>query len=444
MRIGAIACLTAALSFAATVSQAAENVSSFTLENGLRLVVIEDHRAAAVTHMVWYNVGAADEAPGQSGVAHFLEHLLFRGTDDLEPGEFSRIVRANGGSGNAFTSWDYTGYFQRIASDRLGLMMQMEADRMRDLALTEAEVAPELQVILEERSQRVDNDPGGLFGEQRRAALYLNHPYGRPIIGWRHEIEQLTKEKVRAFYDLHYAPNNAIVIVAGDVFPKDALALAKEHYGVLEPNFDIPVRVRPQEPPQIAERRVMFSDPRVATPYISRSYLAPERDTGAQEEAAALTILAELLGGSSQTSVMGRKLQFEAQSALFTAAFYGGVSLDDSSFGLVVVPTPDRSLQEAEADLDRVIAEFLTEGIDQDQFDRIKMQIRASEIYERDSVQSVARKYGTALTSGLTLEDVAAWPGILAAVTPEDVMAAATKVFDRDKAVTGYLMKEGS
>ncbi len=444
MRTIVTACLAGALSLAATITQAAENVSSFTLDNGLRLVVIEDHRAAAVTHMVWYNVGAADETAGESGVAHFLEHLLFQGTDDLEPGEFSRIVRANGGSGNAFTSWDYTGYFQRVASDRLGLMMQMEADRMRDLTLTDAEVLPELQVILEERSQRVDNDPGALFSEQRRAALYLNHPYGRPIIGWRHEMEQLTKEGVRAFYDLHYAPNNAIVIVAGDVFPEDALKLAQEHYGPLAANPDLPERVRPQEPPQIAERRLLFSDPRVATPYVSRSYLAPERDAGAQEEAAALTILAEVLGGSGQTSVMGRKLQFEDQTALYTSAFYSGLSLDDSQFGLVVVPTAGRSLEEAEADMDRVIAQFMEEGIDQEQFDRIKMQIRAGKIYERDSVQSVARSYGAALTSGLTIQDVADWPKILDAVTPDDVMQAAARVFDRKKAVTGYMMQEGS
>jgi len=442
MRALSAAFLTGLIGIWASAALAAQNVSSFTLDNGLKLVVIEDHRAAAVTHMVWYRAGAADEPPGKSGIAHFLEHLLFQGTDDLAPGEFSEIVRANGGSGNAFTSWDYTGYFQRVAADRLGLMMQMEADRMRDLRLLEEEVLPERQVILEERSQRIDNNAGGLFSEQRRAALYLNHPYGTPIIGWRHEIEGLTKQDARDFYDEFYAPNNAIVVVAGDVYPEDALALAQEYYGVLAPNPDLKPRARPQEPPAIAERRVMFSDPRVASPYVIREYSAPERNPGAQDEPAALTILAGLLGGNSQTSVLGRKLQFETEAAVYTSAFYSGLALDSGSFGLLVVPSTGRTLAEAEADMDRVIAEFMAEGVDPEQFERIKMQIRAADIYERDSVQGLARRYGAALSSGLTLDDIAAWPAALTAVTPEDVMAAAERVFDKRQSVTGYLMRQ--
>ena len=431
--------LAAVFAVPAAMATAAENVTSFMLENGLQLVVIEDHRAAAVTHMAWYRVGSADEPPGKSGIAHFLEHLMFKGTDDLEPGEFSRVVRANGGSDNAFTSYDYTGYFQRVAADRLGLMMQMEADRMRDLVLTEEEVAPELQVILEERSQRTDSSPGGLFGEQRRAAMYLNHPYGRSVIGWRHEMEGLTLQDAVDFYDEHYAPNNAIVIVAGDVYPEDALALAKEHYGPIAANPDLKPRVRPAEPPHIAERRVVYEDPRVSTPYVIRSYLAPERNAGDQKTAAALTFLAEILGGSSQTSVLGRSLQFVDPTALFTTAFYSGLSLDHGEFGVLVAPVEGRSLEEAEDDMDRVIAEFMETGVDLEQFERIKMQIRASEIYELDSVQGTARKYGAALTSGLTIEDVQAWPEVLQAVPPEDIMEAAAQVFDRRRAVTGFL-----
>jgi zinc protease len=417
MRVLHSTLLAAVLAVPAALASAAENVTSFMLDNGLQLVVIEDHRAAAVTHMAWYKVGSADEPPGKSGIAHYLEHLMFKGTDDLAPGEFSETVRANGGSDNAFTSWDYTGYFQRIAADRLGLMMQMEADRMLDLRLTEEDVAPELQVILEERSQRTDSNPGGLFGEQRRAAMYLNHPYGRPIIGWRHEMEGLTRDDAKAFYFEHYAPNNAIIIVAGDVYPEDALALAEQHYGPLTANPDLAERVRPTEPPHIAERRVVYRDARVSTPYVIRSYLAPERDAGAQETAAALTFLAEILGGSSQTSVLGQALQFGEATALFTSA-----------------------LEDAEADMDREIAEFMETGVNLEQFERIKMQIRASEIYDRDSVQGTARRYGAALTSGLTIADVQAWPDVLQSVTPENVMAAAEMVFDRRKSVTGYLL----
>lgn len=428
---------------AATPLAAAEDVTTYTLENGMEIVVIEDHRAAAITNMVWYRTGAADEPAGKSGIAHYLEHLLFKGTDDLAPGEFSATVQANGGSDNAFTSWDYTGYFQRIAADRLELMLKMEADRMVDLVLTEEIVAPELDVILEERSQRVDSSAGGLFGEQRRAAQYMNHPYAIPIIGWRHEMEQLTKQDALDFYETFYAPNNAILIVAGDVEPEEVLALAQTHFGPIPSNPDLPERVRPSEPPQLAERRIAYADPRVAQPYVIRTYLAPERDAGAQETAAALTLLAELLGGSSATSFLGEKLEFETQRAVYTSAFYSGVSLDATTFGLITVPAEGVSLAEAEAELDSAVAEFMASEIDAEALDRIKMQIRASEIYGRDNVGSRARTYGTALTSGLTVADVQAWPDILEAVTAEDIKAAGEMVFDKRKAVTGWLMREG-
>lgn len=428
-----------ALGLSAAPGLAAEDgVTTFTLDNGMDVVVISDTRAPVAVHMVWYRVGSADEPPGKSGIAHYLEHLMFKGTDELGPGEFSAVVEAQGGTDNAFTSFDYTGYFQRVAADRVDLMMQMEADRMTDLVLTEELAAPELGVVLEERAQRTDSNPGALFGEQRRAALYLNHPYGRPIIGWRSEIEGLTQQDALDFYADHYAPNNAILIVAGDVTPEDVRAMAEKHYGPIPANPAITERVRPAEPPHLAERRITFEDPRIAQPYVVRTYLAPERDPGAQEEAAALLYLADLLGGDSATSLMGQALEFEQSNAVYTSAWYGGLSYDDTEFGLVVVPTPGRTLEEAEADMDAVIARFLEEGPDPEAFARIKTQIRASEIYALDSLQSRARRYGEALTAGLTVEDVDAWPDILQAVTPEDVMAAARRVFDKRRAVTGF------
>lgn len=419
-----------------------EKVTTFTLDNGMEAVVIENHRAPVVTHMVWYRAGAADEPPGSSGVAHFLEHLLFKGTESLEPGEFSRVVAENGGTDNAFTSQDQTAYFQRVASDRLERMMEMEADRMVNLRIREEDIQTERQVILEERNQRVENEPGALFGEQVGAALYLNHPYGVPVIGWKHEMEGLDREAALAFYEKNYAPNNAILVVAGDVDPAEVRALAEEHYGSLEPNPEVgEARARPQEPPQRAERRLTYADPRVAQPYLMRSYLAPERDPGDQERAAALTILAEVLGGG-QTSVLNRELQFEMQAAIYTSAFYDGTQLDDTRFGLVVVPAEGVSLEAAEAELDRVIAEFMEEGVDPDQLERIKFQIRAQQIYALDNSDGIARRYGSALTSGLTVEDVQAWPEILESVTEQDILAAAADVFNRDRAVTGYLTGE--
>lgn len=420
----------------------AETVTDFTLENGMEVVVIEDHRAPVVTHMVWYRVGAADEPAGHSGIAHFLEHLMFKGTDTMAAGEFSDTVEAQGGDDNAFTSWDYTAYFQRVAADRLDLMMQMEADRMRNLQLTEEDVTTERQVILEERSQRTDSDPDALFGEQRRAAQYQNHRYGVPIIGWRHEMEQLDRDDALAFYERYYAPNNAILVVAGDVTPEAVRAMAEEHYGPLQPTEGLQPRMRPTEPPQLAERRLSFSDPRVAQPYVIRSYLAPERNAGDQKQAAALTLLAELLGGSGTTSVLAKALQFGDAKAVYTSAFYDGGSLDVGSFGLAIVPVPGVSLQEAEEAMDGVIAQFLEDGVNPEDFERIKVQIRAADIYARDNVDGLARRYGQALTTGLTVQDVKDWPAVLDAVTPEEVLAAAREVLDRRQAVTGWLVQD--
>ena len=423
----------------AAPAQATDDVTSFTLENGLELVVIEDHRAPVVTHMIWYRTGAADETPGHSGIAHFFEHLMFQGTDDLAPGEFSNTVEAQGGNDNAFTSWDYTAYFQRVAADRLGLMMQMEAERMRDLILSEEDVATERQVIIEERSQRTDSNPGALLSEQMAAAQFLNHPYGRPIIGWMHEITALDRDDALAFYTANYAPNNAIVVVAGDVTPEDARALAETHYGPLQPSDAITARLRPSEPPQLAERRIVLTDERVSEPYVIRSYLATERNPGDQRKAAALTLLAELLGGNPTTSVFARELQFGQAVATWSAAFYDGTSVDADTFGVYIMPVPGVPLAKAEAAMDAVIDKFLTEGVDPEELDRIKTQVRASTIYARDDAGGLARLYGQALAVGLTVQDVQDWPDILQSVTEAEIMAAATEVFDRKRAVTGWL-----
>ncbi len=421
--------------------KASELVTDFMLDNGMQVVVVEDHRAPVVMHMVWYKAGSADEQPGVSGIAHFLEHLLFKSTDNMESGEFSATVAANGGRDNAFTSYDMTAYHQRVASDRLELMMTMESDRMVNLRLQAHEVETERDVIIEERNQRVENSPGALFREQLSAAQYQNHRYGVPIIGWMHEMEDLSLEDARAFYDTYYAPNNAILLVAGDVDPNEVKALAEQYYGVIPANPHLPERVRTKEPPQISPRRLAYNDPRVAQPYVTRSYLAPERNPGDQKTAAALTMLAEVLGGG-QTSVLSQKLQFEQQKVVYAASWYNGTSLDETTLDLVVVPVPGVSLQEAEDAMDAVVAEFIETGVDSAQLERIKMQLRASQIYERDNVSSVANRYGRALTAGLEIADVQAWPGVLAAVTEEDIIAAAKMVFDKRKSVTGWLMGE--
>jgi len=422
------------------VAAQAEDVTTYRLDNGMEVVVIEDNRAPVVVQMLWYKVGSADEPAGKSGVAHVLEHLLFKATDVLESGEFSAIVAANGGSDNAFTSYDYTAYFQRVASDRLELMMQMESNRMNNLRLTQEDVVTERQVVLEERNQRTENSPDALAREQFRVALFQNSRYGVPVIGWKQEVEQIDLEDTLDFYDLYYSPNNAILVVAGDVQPDDVLALAEKYYGVIPAEDQLPVRERPQEPPQRAERRITYVDERVSQPYLVRSYLAPERDPGAQSEAAALVYLAELLGGSSFTSALGQALQFDTQTAIYTNASYSGSWLDDAIFSFAVVPSEGVALSNAEAAMDTVISDFLESEIDPERMESIRTQLRASEIYALDNVQGLAQRYGAALSQSLTVQDVKAWPDVLQAVTEDDIKAVAAKVFNRDQAVTGWIV----
>src|SRR5437764_5120883 len=255
------------VTFASTIrTDAAPNISHFTLGNGLEVVVIPDHRTPVVTHMVWYRVGAADETAGKSGLAHFLEHLMFKGTNKNPQGLFSQTVATIGGQENAFTSSDYTGYFQRVTRERLRTLMEFESDRMTGLVLTDDVVKPELQVVLEEQNMRVANNPAARLSEQMEASLFLNHPYRRPIIGWRQEIEKLTREDALEFYKRFYTPNNAVLIVAGDVSAEEVEKLAEDTYGKVSRITETGPRIRPQEPVHEAARTVTLADPRVTQP----------------------------------------------------------------------------------------------------------------------------------------------------------------------------------
>lgn len=430
-----------ALAVVATAARAEQPVTAFTLDNGMDVVVIEDHRAPVVTHMVWYRVGAADEPRGVSGIAHFLEHLMFKGTDEIPDGEFSKIIAANGGEDNAFTSQDYTGYFQRIAADRLELVMKMEADRMVDVEITEAHVATEREVILEERNSRTDNSPDALFSEQMSAALYLNHAYGIPVIGWRHEMEALDLADVKEFYARYYAPDNAILVVAGDVAPERVRELAETYYGPLKPSGN-PPDSRALEPPQLAPRRVAMEDPRVRQDYVMRSYLVPAYDPADPKTSAALMLFASILG-DGVASRLSQNLQLDQKIAIGTGAWYSPRSRDVTSLSLYGVPAPEHTLEEIEAALDAQLAELIETGPTQEELDRIKRVLRAQRIFAQDSVNSLARRYGAALAMGFSLEDIQQWPDVVESVTIEDIRTAAEAHLELNASVTGVLRRGG-
>ena len=416
------------------------DVAHFTLANGLEIVVVPDHRTPVVTHMTWYKVGSADETPGKSGLAHFLEHLMFKGTAKNPEGKFSQTVSALGGQENAFTTADYTGYFQRIARQHLETMMTFEADRMTGLVLSEENVIPELKVVLEEYNMRVANSPDARLGEQIAAALYLNSPYGRPVIGWRHEIEKLTREDALAFYRRFYSPNNAVVVIAGDVTADDVKALAEKTYAKVPRVSDIKPRARPQEPPPVAPRTVMLADPRVAQPSMQRSYLVPSYATSKQD-AQALEVLAHILGSGS-TSRLYRALVVDQRLATNAGGFYQGSALDDTRFGVYAIPQPGIAFPPVEAAIDEVIADLIKNGVNAEELDRAKTRMIADAVYAQDNQAALARWYGVALTTGATVDDVKAWPDRIRGVTAEQVRDAARTWLDRRRSVTGYLVKQ--
>ena len=411
---------------------------TFTLDNGLEVVVLTNRRAPIVTHMLWYKVGAADEPLGKSGIAHFLEHLMFKGTETLGPGEFSDIVARNGGQENAFTSYDYTGYFQTVAKDRLEIVMKYEADRMTNLKLNDEVVLPERDVVLEERSSRVDREPSSQLGEALRAVLFLNHPYGLPVIGWEEEIRTLTSEDAIAFYRRWYAPNNAVLIVAGDVDADEVRALAETYYGVI-PARELPVRQRPPEPEQNAARRVTLEHERVRQPAVTISYLAPSYQAGASEYAEALQVLDEILGSGS-TSRLYRSLVVEQAVAAGAGSGYGASSLDLSTFTLFGSPRPGVPLDKVEAALREELARLLEDGVSEEEVEVAKRRMVASAVYARDSLGSGPRIFGRALTTGETVESVESWPERIEAVTVEQVNDAAKAVFDDRHSATGILL----
>ncbi len=437
----AVAALAAAALAGSARAASGPPITDFTLPNGLEVVVIPDHRTPVVTHMVWYKVGSADETPGKSGLAHFLEHLMFKGTAKNPAGRFSQVVATIGGQENAFTTADYTGYFQRVPRGELKTMMEFEADRMTGLVLDESEVRPELKVVLEEHNMRVANNPGARLGEQMDAALYLNHPYGRPVIGWRQEIERLDREDALAFYRRFYTPNNAILVVAGDVTAAEVRALAEATYGKVARVAEIKPRLRPQEPVQEAARTVTLADPRVTQPTVSRYYLVPSSTTARPGESEALDVLSHILGRGAnsrlyQTLVVGKGIAVNA------GASYDGTALDTTRMSVHGTPKPGTTSAQLEEAIDAVLAEIIEKGVTADELERAKSRLIADAVYANDNQRMMAQWYGASLATGATVEQVRTWPDRIRQVSAEAVHEAARRWLDKRRSVTGYLVKD--
>ena len=417
------------------------DVSDFRLANGLEVVVIPDHRTPVVTHMVWYRNGSADDPIGKSGIAHFLEHLMFKGTEKHPQGEFSNVVAELGGQENAFTSVDYTAYYQRVAKEHLETVMAFEADRMQGLVLSDDVVGPERDVVIEERRMRTDTDPGAQLGEAVAATLFTQHPYGKPIIGWMHEIEGLNREDALAYYRRFYTPANAILVVAGDVTADEVRRVAEKTYGQIEAPAEAPVRTRPQEPDPRAARRVSLADPKVEQPSLQRAWLVPSYLTAKPGEAEALDVLVQILGAQS-TGRLHRRLVVEKRVAVAAGGWYQGTAVDRSRLMIYAVPRPGVTLEALEKDIEDVIAAFVDKGVDEKELARAKTRLIADTVYAQDSQASLARIYGSTLAIGGTVADVTKWPGDIEAVTAEDVRQVAAKWLDKRLAVTGYLLKD--
>lgn len=411
---------------------------TFTLANGMQVVVIANHRMPVVTHMVWYKVGAADEPPGRSGLAHLLEHLMFKGTAHHPAGTFSRIVAANGGHENAFTSHDYTAYFQSVARDRLGLMMELEADRMANLAFDDAAFAAERDVVLEERRQRVDSDPAALLAERVDATFFVNSSYRRPVIGWEHEIRALSADDVRAFYKRWYRPANAILLVAGDIGLDEVRMLAEKTYGALD-GAAVPQREVLDEPPPLGARQVTLHSDRVRQPAWWRHFPAPGYGTGDQATADALEVLAEVLGGGP-TSRLYRALVVEAGKAVAASAGYDPSQRGPTRLTLSASPRPGVTIGALAALVEAELAKVVRDGVSADEVARVKERLASEAIYARDALATGAYVLGEALALGRTIADVEGWPERIAAVSAEQVTAAARAVLDDHHAVTALLL----
>jgi zinc protease len=418
----------------------APSIESFTLDNGLEVIVIPNHRVPAISHMMWYRVGAADDPPGKSGLAHFHEHMMYEGTAKYKAGEYADTISRHGGDQNAFTGHDATSYYVNITKAELPLAMDLEADRMRGLKSTDDGAAKEKEVIIEERRVRTDNNPGALLAEQMDASLYRSHPYHIPVIGWMNEMQGLTKNDVLKFHERWYHPNNAILIVSGDITAAELKPLAQKYYGDL-PRVDIPPRRWNQEPPHNAERRLILHHENVQQPEWVRSYAASSMGYGKKEEALPLLVLSQILGGG-KTSRLYQSLVVDQKLASSIDTGYDTFVLGPGEFYIRATPEQNVDMNALEAAIDKEVNRLLAGKVEADELTRAKTLLKAQSIYARDGLTSMARIMGWLRITGLDKDYFTKWPDMIEAITAEQVIGAAKDTLDKRQSVTGFLLPE--
>jgi len=409
----------------------------FTLKNGLEIVVLENNRVPAVAHSIWYKVGSADEPNGKSGIAHFLEHLLFKGTEKLKPGEFSRIISKNGGKENAFTSKNYTGYFQLIHKSKLELVMSLEADRMKNIKLIEKEFENEKTVVLEERYSRTDNNPSALLSEQINAALYMNHPYRKPIIGWEHEIKNLSLDDVMKFYEKYYAPNNALIVICGDVNLDEVVKIAKKYFGPIKPS-KIEKRDWTIEPTQHAPRKIILDSEDTAIPVFKRHYLVPTY-IKSKKESLVLEVFSEIFGNPS-TGMLFEEFVKNKKLATSALAYYYPDGFGHTSFTIGIIPRENVSLEEIEVYLDKYLNKFKKKSFNKEELQNVKKRLVNETIFAQDSLYMGMKIFGSSLTTGYSLKEITNWPNNILEVSVNDLEIYVPNIFNKKNSVTGYLL----
>ena len=417
------------------------SVQEFKLSNGLKLVVQEDHRSPVVVSQVWYRAGSLDEVNGKTGVAHVLEHMMFKGTKQIPAGQFSRLVAAAGGKENAFTSADYTCYFQQLEKSHLPLSFKLEADRMANLIITDAEFAKEIKVVMEERRWRTEDKPQSKVNEQFQSTAFKAHPYARPVVGYMNDLENMTAADAREWYNTWYAPNNATIVVVGDVKAQDVLKLAKQHFGKLKAK-KLPARKPQTEPAQIGERRIVVKAPG-KLPYLAMGFHAPtlvDNPTSEQAwEPYALDVLAGVLSGNDSAR-LNQKLVRETSIAVDVGAGYDSTSRGrEALFELVGTPSEGKTVVELEAALIAEIDRIKTGGVTQQELNRVKASVIASDVYQRDSMFYQGMQIGQLETMNYSWRLLKDYPDKLKAVTSEQIQAVAKKYLIKDNMTVAVL-----